>query len=68
MGAIVRDGVEGICTAATPVSLAAGLSRLLDDDDRWLLMSAAALRRAAEYDWPAVAAQLETFMAGPACG
>jgi glycosyltransferase involved in cell wall biosynthesis len=56
---LVRDGLEGICTPADPVSLAAALDRLLTDDEEWRRLQRNALERAAGYDWDEVARQVE---------
>jgi glycosyltransferase involved in cell wall biosynthesis len=61
VGAIVRHNIEGFCTAAEPQALAATLENLLDDEVLWRRMSEAAQRRAAIYDWPAIAGQIEAF-------
>jgi len=62
VGAIVRDGVEGLCTAAAPDALAAGLQSLLDDDMLWSQMSNNASNRAILYDWPTIAERVEKFI------
>lgn len=61
VGAIIHNGVEGLCTAASPEALAAGLLSLLDDDKLWSYMSDNAARRASFYDWPSVAERIEDF-------
>ena len=61
IGAIIRNGIEGLCTAASPEALAAGLTSLLDDDELWSHMSNNAARRASSYDWSSVAERIEDF-------
>ena len=56
---LVRDGVEGIETRATPEALAAAIAGLLDDEAAWALFRQHALERAREYDWELVAEQFE---------
>lgn len=61
MGAIIRNGVEGLCTVASPEALAAGLTTLLDDNKLWSRLSNNAAHRALSYDWPSVAERIESF-------
>jgi len=61
---LVRDGVEGICTAPDPAALASVLDRLLTDDVEWSRLRANALARSAGYDWDEIARQIEAVMAG----
>lgn len=56
---LVRDGVEGVCTAPEPAALAAALERLLTDEAEWSRLRANALERAAGYDWDEVARRIE---------
>ena len=56
---LVRDGIEGICTAPEPAALARALERLLTDDAEQLRLRANALARAAGYDWDEIARQIE---------
>jgi glycosyltransferase involved in cell wall biosynthesis len=56
---LVRDGVEGICTAPDPAALARVLDRLLTDDVEWTRLRTNALTRAAGYDWDEIARQIE---------
>lgn len=56
---LVRDGIEGICTAPEPAALARALARLLDDEGEWRRLQANALTRAARYDWDTIAGQIE---------
>ena len=56
---LVRDGIEGQCTAPEPVALAQALDRLLTDDAEWSRLRANALARAAGYDWDEIARQIE---------
>lgn len=62
VNAVVRNGVEGLCTAANPDALAEGLTSLLDDDTLWSHMSNNAAHRASFYDWPSVAERIEGFV------
>jgi glycosyltransferase involved in cell wall biosynthesis len=56
---LVRDGVEGVCTAPEPAALAAALDRLLTDEAEWSRLRRNALERAAGYDWDEVARRIE---------
>jgi glycosyltransferase involved in cell wall biosynthesis len=56
---LVRDGVEGLCTAPEPASLAQALDRLLTDAAEWNRLRGNALARAAGYDWDEIARQIE---------
>ena len=56
---LVRDGVEGVCTAPEPAALAAALDRLLTDQAEWDHLRRNALERAAGYDWDEVARRIE---------
>jgi glycosyltransferase involved in cell wall biosynthesis len=56
---LVRDGIEGIAAAATPGVVADAAWRLLSRADVHASMSAAALRRSAEFEWSTVAAAFE---------
>jgi glycosyltransferase involved in cell wall biosynthesis len=56
---LVRDGVEGVRCAPDPHSLAAAISRLLEDQFEWDRMSVAARARAQAYDWGEIAARFE---------
>jgi glycosyltransferase involved in cell wall biosynthesis len=60
---LVRDGIEGICTAPEPAALARALERLLTTAAEWSRLRANALARAAGYDWDEIARQIEA-----ACG
>jgi glycosyltransferase involved in cell wall biosynthesis len=60
---LVRDGVEGICSAPTPEALAAVLERLMTDDEEWSRLRRNALARAAEYDWDEIARRIEATCA-----
>ncbi|MEA2599544.1 MAG: hypothetical protein QOF89_536 [Acidobacteriota bacterium] len=60
---LVRDGIEGICTAPDPAALARTLDRLLTDDAEWSRLRANALARAAGYDWDEIARQIEGVFA-----
>ena len=59
VGELVRDGHEGFAVAAEAGSIAAAASRLLDDAPLLGAFSAAARRRAAEFDWTSVAGHFE---------
>jgi glycosyltransferase involved in cell wall biosynthesis len=61
IGAVVRDGVEGVCTAPDPLFLAAALGDLLRDGERWKSLSQNAILRAQRYDWGVVAEETERF-------
>ena len=56
---LVRDGVEGICTAPEPKALAAALERLLADGEEWRRLHENAVKRASGYDWDEVARRIE---------
>jgi glycosyltransferase involved in cell wall biosynthesis len=56
---LVRDGVEGLCTAPEPAALAAALDRLLTDEAEWSRLRRNALERASGYDWDEVARRIE---------
>jgi glycosyltransferase involved in cell wall biosynthesis len=56
---LVLDGVHGLQTAADPEALAAGLQRLLANEDERRRMAEAARRHAEDFDWSAVAARME---------
>ena len=56
---LVLDGVHGLRTAPDPEALAAGLRRLLADEDERRRMSEAARRHAEDFDWSVVAARME---------
>ncbi len=56
---LVRDGIDGIRTAPDPRALAAALGRLLGDNAEWSRLQTNALKRAAQYDWDAIAEQIE---------
>jgi glycosyltransferase involved in cell wall biosynthesis len=56
---LVRDGIEGLCTAPEPAALARALERLLTDDAERSRLRANALARAAGYDWDEIARQIE---------
>jgi glycosyltransferase involved in cell wall biosynthesis len=56
---LVRDGVEGIGTAATPEALATALGALLADPAARQRLATAARARAAEYDYDVIAAHFE---------
>jgi glycosyltransferase involved in cell wall biosynthesis len=60
---LVRDGIEGICTAPDPAALARALDRLLTDGAEWSRLRANALARAAGYDWDEIARQIEAACA-----
>ena len=62
VGAIIRHGVEGLCTAASPDALAEGLTSLLDDNELWSRMSNNAAHRASFYDWSFNAQRIEGFI------
>lgn len=59
LGELVRHGREGLCAQQTPDALAAAISMLLDDSAQYTRLAGNALARAAQYDWPALAAQME---------
>lgn len=56
---LVRDGREGVETPSEPAALASALGALLDDEGRRATMSAAARRRAQDFDWSNVAVRFE---------
>jgi glycosyltransferase involved in cell wall biosynthesis len=56
---LVRDGVEGVCCAATAEALSSVLTRLLGDDAEHRRLAAAAIARAESYDWGEIAARFE---------
>ncbi len=60
---LVRDGIEGICTAPDPSALARTLDRLLTDDAERSRLRTNALARAAGYDWDEIARQIEAACA-----
>lgn len=62
VGDVVRNGVEGLCTAASPEALAEGLASLLDDNELWSRMSSNAAHRASFYDWRSNAERIEGFV------
>lgn len=62
VGAVIRNGVEGLCTAANPEALAEGLISLLLDNELWSHMSSNAAHRASFYDWRCNAARIESFI------
>jgi glycosyltransferase involved in cell wall biosynthesis len=55
VGELVRDDVEGLSVAPEPTALAGAIARLLADRTLHERLRRAALRRAEEYDWDAVA-------------
>jgi glycosyltransferase involved in cell wall biosynthesis len=59
VGELVRDGIEGLSVTAEPAALAAAIARLLDDRTLYERLRRAALRRAEDYDWDAVARRFE---------
>jgi glycosyltransferase involved in cell wall biosynthesis len=59
VGELVRDGVEGLCLAAEPAALASAIRRLFADPALYERLRQAALRRAQDYDWDAVARRFE---------
>jgi len=60
---LVRDGVEGVCSAPDPQALAAVLERLLTDEAEWSHLRQNALARAGEYDWDEIARRIEATCA-----
>lgn len=60
---LVRDGVEGIRSSAESPALAAAIDRVLKDDPARAALGARGRRRAAEYDWTAVAQRFEELFA-----
>jgi len=62
VSAVIRNGVEGLCTAASPDALAEGLTSLLDDGELWSHMSNNAVHRASFYDWLSVAKRIEDLI------
>jgi len=64
VSSLVRDGIEGVEVAPEPEALAAVLARLVRDDDARARMATAAVARAADHDWDAIAARLEGVFAG----
>jgi glycosyltransferase involved in cell wall biosynthesis len=56
---LVRDGIEGVCTAPDPAALARVLDRLLTDAAERSRLRANALARATGYDWDEIARQIE---------
>ena len=59
---VVRDGREGsLVPAGEPHSLATALLRLMGDAELRGTMSAAGLRRAAEFDWAVVTRTVEAY-------
>ena len=56
---LVEDGVHGRRTAAEPDALAAALDRLLSDEEERSRLAGNARRYAREFDWSAVAAEME---------
>jgi glycosyltransferase involved in cell wall biosynthesis len=64
VSSLVRDGVEGVEVAPESEALAAVLARLVRDDHTRTRMAAAAVARAAEHDWDAIAARLEEVFVG----
>jgi glycosyltransferase involved in cell wall biosynthesis len=61
---LVRDGREGIASAAAPAALARHLGRLLADDGERGRLAAAGRARAAEFDWGEIARRMEEIAAG----
>lgn len=61
VGELVRDGVDGLCVAATAEALGAGLAALLSDPERRRELGRAAAERAAGYGWDRVAALVESI-------
>lgn len=55
---VVRDGMEGLCVAATPQAVAAGLRKLLQDPELRLSLGRNAKARAEDYDWNSIAGQI----------
>ena len=58
---LVRDGVDGVATAADPEALAAVLDALLSDPGRCAELATAARARAAAFTWEALAARFESW-------
>lgn len=61
---LVLDGIHGVRTAPDPESLAAAIQDLLADEPRRLRMAEAARRHAEDFDWSAVAVQMEEVFLG----
>jgi glycosyltransferase involved in cell wall biosynthesis len=59
IGELVHAGVDGVCTAADPDALAAGLEALLSDHAEVRRLGGNAGRHAERFDWSAVAAEVE---------
>lgn len=64
---LVRDGVEGLGSAADPDSLARTIRRLLEDDELRARLGPNGMRRAAEFDRDRIADELETRLRGMVC-
>jgi len=60
---LVRDGVEGLCTAPEPAALAEALERLMTDGEEWSRLRGNAMERAAGYDWDEIARRIEATCA-----
>jgi glycosyltransferase involved in cell wall biosynthesis len=56
---LVRDGIEGLASAADPESLARTIRRLLEDDELRARLGLNGVRRAAEFDRDRIADELE---------
>lgn len=62
--AVLRDGAEGILVPpGDATALADALARVLDDPARAREMGESGRKRAARYDWPEVAAEIESVYA-----
>ncbi|MCM2313725.1 MAG: glycosyltransferase family 4 protein [Thermoanaerobaculia bacterium] len=57
---LVRDGIEGLASAADPESLARTITRLLEDDELRARLGRNGMRRAAEFDRGRMADVFET--------
>jgi glycosyltransferase involved in cell wall biosynthesis len=56
---LVRHGLDGFGVPPKPRALASALAHLIDDEAEWRRLQAHALERAREYDWDAIAGQIE---------
>ena len=60
---LIEDGVHGLRTAPEPAALAGALDRLLSDEAERSRLAENARRHAERFDWPAVAAEMESVFA-----